>query len=63
VRTRKKPITDIDTSYRAVKLLLLGGIAEQLKRPLKWDPEREQFVNDTEANRMLSVAYRAPWRL
>ena len=62
VRTRKKTITDIDSSYRAVKLLLLGGIAEQLRRPLKWDSQREQFINDDEANRMLSVAYRAPWR-
>jgi len=63
VRTRKKPITDIDSSYRAVKLLLLGGIAETVRRPLKWDERREMFANDDEANRLLSMACRAPWRM
>ena len=42
-------------------LLLLGGVVKQLKRPLKWDPAAERFVNDEEANRMLSMAKRAPW--
>jgi hypothetical protein len=42
--------------------MLLAGIAEQLKRPLKWDPKTERFDDDA-ANRLLSVAYRAPWRI
>jgi predicted dehydrogenase len=63
VRTRKRTICDADTAHRAASVLLLGGLAEQLKRPLKWDPEQEQFTNDDEANRLLSVAMRPPWRL
>ena len=63
VRSRKATITDVGSTHRAAKLLLLAGIAEQLHRPLKWNPEKEQFINDSEADRMLSVAYRAPWRL
>jgi hypothetical protein len=43
--------------------MLLGGIAEELKRPLKWDPKKEQLINDTEANKMLSVVMRPPWRV
>jgi hypothetical protein len=41
--------------------VILGGIALQLKRKLKWDPQREQFINDDEANRLLSTAFRTPW--
>jgi hypothetical protein len=36
-------------------------VAKQLNRTLKWDPNAVQFVNDDEANRLLSIAKRAPW--
>jgi predicted dehydrogenase len=61
IRTRKKPICDADIAHRAASALLLGGVAKQLKRTLKWDPRTEQFVKDDEANRMLSIAKRPPW--
>jgi Oxidoreductase family, C-terminal alpha/beta domain/Oxidoreductase family, NAD-binding Rossmann fold len=61
IRTRKKPICDADIAHRAASALLLGGVVKQLKRPLKWDPQAEQFINDDEANRMLSIAKRPPW--
>ena len=32
-------------------------------RVLRWDPAAERFVGDDEANRLLHVAYREPWRL
>jgi hypothetical protein len=61
VRTRKRPICDANIAHRAASALLLGGVAKQLKRTLKWDPQAEQFINDDEANRMLSIAKRPPW--
>lgn len=61
VRTRKKPICDADIAHTSSNALLLGGITKQLKRTLKWDPVAEQFLNDDEANRMLSKANRPPW--
>ena len=61
VRTRKQPICDANVAHRAASALLLGGVAKQLKRRLKWDPQAEQFVKDDEANRMLSIAKRPPW--
>ncbi len=41
----------------------IGNIAMRLGRKLRWDPVKEQFVNDPEANRWLSRPYRAPWYL
>jgi predicted dehydrogenase len=61
VRARKRPISDADIAHRAASALLLGGVVKQLQRPLRWDPEREEFGGDDEANRMLSIAQRAPW--
>ena len=61
VRTRKRPICDVDIAYRAVSTVLLGGVAKQVNRTLKWDPDAVQFINDDEANRLLSIAKRAPW--
>lgn len=63
VRTRKRPICDEETAHRAASALLVGGVAKQLQRPLKWDPKAELFPNDTEANRMLSMAKRPPWNV
>jgi hypothetical protein len=63
VRTRKKPICDADIAHRAASALLLGGVAKQLQRALKWDPQAEIFPNDEQANRLLSIAKRPPWRL
>jgi len=38
---------------RGVSTCHLGNIAMQLGRPLKWDPEKEQFIGDAEANGLL----------
>jgi predicted dehydrogenase len=63
IRKRTRPICDIETGCRSVTVCHLGNIAYQLQRPLKWDPEREMFVGDDEANRLLSRGYRSPWHL
>jgi len=63
VRTRQKPICDMEVGCRSITVCHLGNIAYQLNRPLKWNPEKEKFVNDDAANRMLSRPYRYPWRL
>ena len=41
----------------------LANIGYWLKRPLKWDPAKEEFVDDAEANRWLDRPKRAPWRV
>jgi hypothetical protein len=63
VRTRKKTISDIDIAHRSASAVLLGGLAKQLRRSVKWNPVTEQCPNDEEATRLLSIAKRAPWRI
>ena len=63
IRTRQPTICNAGVAHRAASALLLGGVAKQLGRNLKWDPKAEQFINDEEANRMLSIAKRPPWRI
>ncbi len=61
IGNRQKPICDAETGCRSVTVCLLGIIAHRLKRPLKWDPAVERFINDSEADRLLSRPMRSPW--
>ncbi len=63
VRTRRRAICDVEIGCHSVIVCHLGNIAYWLSRPLKWDPQREVFVGDDEANRFLSRPMRSPWRL
>jgi len=63
VRTRQRPICDVEIGCRSVTVCHLGNIAYWLKRPLKWDPLEEEFVGDPEASRWLDRPKRTPWAL
>jgi len=63
VRTRERPFRDIAVAHRTVTLCHLGNIAYWLRRPLKWDPAKEEIVGDAEAGRWLDRPKRSPWRL
>jgi len=61
LRTRKPPVCDAETGHRSVSLCHLGVIAIRLGRKLTWDPEKERFVNDKEADGYLAREMRKPW--
>ena len=63
IRTRERPASDAEVGCRSVTVCHLGNIAYWLKRPLRWDPEKERFLDDLEADKMIARAMRAPWRL
>ena len=63
VRSRKKTVAPIDIAHRSISVGLLGEIAMLTERKLRWDPEKEVFLDDDEANRMLSRPMRSPWHL
>ncbi len=61
VRSRHETLTPAETAHRSTTVGLIGGIALQLGRKLHWNPETEQFVDDPEANALLSCPMRTPW--
>jgi len=63
VRSRMPTASGAEIGCRSVTVCHLGNIAYWLGRPLRWDPAKEQFVNDDQANRMTGRAMRWPWRL
>lgn len=63
IRTRQPTICNVQSTHRAISLHLLGGLSTMLNRTLKWNSDSEHFIDDAEADRMLSVAPREPWRI
>lgn len=54
VRTKNTPISDVVSQHRAASTCHLVNISIRLGRKLAWDPERELFIGDEEANQYLS---------
>jgi predicted dehydrogenase len=63
IKSRKTPNADIEIGHRSATVCHLGNIARVLGRKLQWDPVKEQFVGDAEANTRLDVERRKPWVL
>lgn len=63
VKSRRLPNADIEIGHQATVLCHIGNIAQRLGRKLRWEPGREQFANDDEANQLLSREYRQPFVL
>ena len=63
IRHRTKPITDVEIGARSVTVCHLGNLAHQLNRPLKWNPQTEEFIGDEQANRLRFRAQRSPWMI
>ena len=61
--TRKPTAAPVEVAHHSTTLCNIGAISMVLGRKLQWDGENERFLNDDEANRMLSVPMREPWRL
>ncbi|MBN2476354.1 MAG: Gfo/Idh/MocA family oxidoreductase [Pirellulales bacterium] len=63
VRSRKRAAADVAIGASSVTVCHLGNIAYWLGRPLKWDPVKQEFPGDEEANRLRRRSMREPWRL
>ncbi len=63
IRSRRPTICNPATAVYTMNAILIGGIALALQRDLRWNPARAQFLNDDQANRLLSSTPRPPWRL
>jgi hypothetical protein len=63
IHARTPPSADEEIGHRGAALGHLVNICCWVGKRLKWDPVRERFTNSDAANRLLSRATRAPWRL
>jgi predicted dehydrogenase len=63
IHTRKTPIADVEIGHRSVTICHLANITRAIGRPLRWDPKREQFDGDSEANAMVDRPRRPGFEL
>jgi len=63
VKTRKDPVSPVEAGHNASLLGMIAETAVRLGRKLKWDPKAEKFINDDEANNLLTRPMRSPWHL
>jgi predicted dehydrogenase len=63
IKNRTRPVSDVETGHRTASVCNIVNIAYTLERPLKWAPAHERFVDDEDADSMLSRPFRGPWKL
>jgi predicted dehydrogenase len=63
IRSRKAAICTAEIGHRSASICHLGNIGYRLNRPLKWDPVKEQFLDDAAANKELRHEPRAKWKV
>lgn len=63
MQSRKPAIAPVEVAHRSCSACLINHIAMKLKRRLYWDPIKERFKNDDEANSMLSRPQRWPYMI
>jgi predicted dehydrogenase len=63
IRSRQQPIAPAEVGHRACSTCLIHHIAMKTGLRLHWDPEKEQFINDPDANSYLSRPQRAPYQM
>jgi predicted dehydrogenase len=61
IRSRRLTVANPEVMYRSMNICLAADICEQLKRNLKFDLGKAEFVGDPEANRLRSRSMRAPY--
>ena len=63
VKSRQQPVSTAEAGHRSCTVCHLGNIAIKLKASLEWDPQREQFANNEDANALIHRPMRDPWRI
>ncbi|MCE5345883.1 MAG: Gfo/Idh/MocA family oxidoreductase [Bacteroidales bacterium] len=63
VRTRQKFALNESNGHRSCSIVNLGAIALRLGRNLKYDPVKQQVIDDDGANRLINPPMRGPWKI
>ncbi|MBW7905688.1 MAG: Gfo/Idh/MocA family oxidoreductase [Phycisphaerae bacterium] len=63
IRTRRRPVADVEIGASTITTCHLANIAFWTGRTIRWDPQRREIIDDAAAARWLDRPMRAPWRL
>ena len=63
MRTRQRPAADVEIGHRSISVCHLANIVREVGRKLQWDPAKETFQGDAEANKLLERPRRHPYEL
>lgn len=63
IRTRKPPICDVETGHRTATVCNIGNIAYNLGHSLRWDPVKETFAGDKNADKLLGRPMQKEWKV
>lgn len=63
IKTREKPVADVEIGHRSISVCELANITRWMDRKLQWDPVKEQFLGDDEANQWVNRPRRAGFEL
>jgi len=63
VRSRRDPAAPVEAGHSGTTISIVADIATRLEREVTWDWAAERFVDDTDADRMLTRAMRSPWMI
>jgi predicted dehydrogenase len=61
IKNRTMPVSDVETGHRTASLCNIANMAYTLERTLKWAPAHERFIDDEDANSMLTRPFRGKW--
>lgn len=61
IKSRKLTVTNPVVMHRSMSTVHAANICMWLKRDMQYDPKKEEFINDAEANRLRSRAMREPY--
>jgi hypothetical protein len=61
VKSRRQTVANPEMMHRSMSTVHAANVCMWLKRDLRYDPVKEEFINDPEANRLRSRAMREPW--
>ncbi|MGC4055102.1 MAG: Gfo/Idh/MocA family oxidoreductase [Paludibaculum sp.] len=61
IKSRERTVADVEDGHQTAVACHLANISLRTGRKIRWDPEKEEILNDPEASAMLERPYRKPW--
>jgi predicted dehydrogenase len=63
VKSRQQPVENLAVGHHVSTVAHLGNIALRSGHNIAWDNQKERIPNDKQADRLVGVTYRKPWKL